>query len=249
MSYAIQLNESNASRRVLYMWGVGSNGTTPANGETGGQPTFSIGGVTKGSTNGVLSAFSANAGQYFVVLSSSNVSVIGQGLVRYNSASCLETATPFQVVGYDSGDSMRLGLFAMPNAAAGASGGVPLIGSDYSSSFTVGVSGIKAATYSGVTVGSLATLANADYSSLVTVGVGSITAASGKTIADALLGRNIATGSDGGRDVKSALYVLRNRVDASGSVLTVYDTSDTASAWTASTTTGVSPVASIDPAT
>lgn len=247
MAYTIQVSESNASRRVLYVWCVGSNGTSPATGETGGQPQWGIGGVYKGSTSATLSAMSANAGEYFVTLTASEVSVIGPGIVRYNSANCIESATPFQVVGYDSADTMRLGLFSLPNGAPNVSGGLPLIGNNYASTLTVGVAGIAAGTYSGVTVGSLATLAPANYTSAVTVGMGSVAVGSGQSLADALLTRNIASGSDGGRDVRSALYPLRNKIDASSSVLTVYDTTDVASAWTASTSTGADPLSGIDP--
>ena len=162
MAYTVQVSESNASRRVLYLWLVGSNGTSPATGETGGQPQWSVGGLYKGNTSATLSAVSAAAGEYFVVMTASEVSVIGPGIVRYNSANALESATPFQVVGYDSSDSMRLGLFALPNSAPNVSGGLPLLGNNYSSTLTVGVGGIAPATYSGVTVGSRATLVPAD---------------------------------------------------------------------------------------
>ena len=77
--------------------------------------------------------------------------------------------------------------------------------------------------------------------------MGSVAVASAQSLADAFLTRNIASGSDGGRDVRSALYPLRNKIDASSSVLTVYDTTDVASAWTASTSTGADPLSGIDP--
>jgi hypothetical protein len=297
MAYTIQVNESVASRRVVYLWAVGSNGTTPSTSETGGQPQFSVGGLPAKNTSGVLLASNVTQGEYAVALTASEVSVIGQGLVRYNSASCLETCTPFQVVAYDSGDSMRLGLFSLPNAAAAAAGGLPTFGTgagqinpssgsvaiiagDYSSSVTVGVAkilagtysgvtvgsaatilpatysgvtvgvnAIAAATYSGVTVGSLATVVAGDYSSSVTFGTGTINVASGQSIADRVLARSLAGGSDAGRLVKEALYVLRNRVTADGSTMTVYQTDDATSAFTASLTTTTIVISSVDPTT
>ena len=55
--------------------------------------------------------------------------------------------------------------------------------------------------------------------------------------ADALLARNIAGGSNGGRDVTSALRVLRNRVDltpaGAPTVATVYAEDDTTQVWPA----------------
>jgi len=54
--------------------------------------------------------------------------------------------------------------------------------------------------------------------------------------ADALLGRSIAGGADGGRTVESALASLRNRVVISGGTLTVYDVDDTTPLWTGAIT-------------
>lgn len=156
MGYTIQQNESNASRRVVYLWCVGSNGTTPASAEQDGQPTYSIGGRPAISTTSTLRAWNSGAGEYYVVLTQSEVSAAGPAVLRYNSGSALETSTPFQVVAYDSADSMRLGLFALPNAAAEASGGLVTrgtgIGQIHVSSGSVG---LIAQTHSGATLGGL----------------------------------------------------------------------------------------------
>lgn len=71
-----------------------------------------------------------------------------------------------------------------------------------------------------------------------------------QSIADYLLGRNIAGGSDGGRTVKDALRVLRNKVSISGTTLTVKAEDDVTTAWTATLTTdaAATPVTGIDPA-
>ena len=58
------------------------------------------------------------------------------------------------------------------------------------------------------------------------------TAADQLASADALLNRNIAGGSTGGRVVKDALRFLRNRWTVLAGVLTVYQEDDTTSAWT-----------------
>ena len=123
---------------------------------------------------------------------------------------------------------------------------------------------LAAGTYSNVTIGGVTrvnsnvTIADADYSAVtvrasnITIATGGIVAASfgagaidavalatdaGQEIADRILLRNIASGSDGGRSVAEALYALRNRVAIDGSIGTVYATNDTSSAWTFSTTT------------
>lgn len=67
--------------------------------------------------------------------------------------------------------------------------------------------------------------------------------------ADALLGRNVAGGSDGTRTVSQALYVLRNKTAISGGTLTVYQTDDATPSFTATVgTTAGDPISSIDPA-
>ena len=71
-----------------------------------------------------------------------------------------------------------------------------------------------------------------------------------ESIGDALLGRNIAGGSNTGRLVKEALYALRNKTEIVGSTLNVYNNVDGAIAWTASvaSSAGANPVTGIDPA-
>lgn len=70
-----------------------------------------------------------------------------------------------------------------------------------------------------------------------------------ESIADALLNRNIAGGSNAGRLVKEALYALRNKSEISGSTLNVYNATDGAIAWTAAVSSSASadPVTGIDP--
>ncbi len=67
--------------------------------------------------------------------------------------------------------------------------------------------------------------------------------------ADALLGRNLAGGSNGGRMVKDALRPSRNKVSISGSAVTVFEEDDTTPAWTGALTTNASadPITAVDP--
>jgi hypothetical protein len=69
-------------------------------------------------------------------------------------------------------------------------------------------------------------------------------------IADKVLGRNLAGGSDGGRTVQDALRFSRNRWTLSGGVLTVYAENDSTVAWTSAVTTNAAadPVTGSDPA-
>ena len=67
--------------------------------------------------------------------------------------------------------------------------------------------------------------------------------------ADALLGRNISGGSSVGRTVKQALHFLRNKWSIGGGTLTVTDTDDVTTSWTATvSTTAGNPVSTVDPA-
>lgn len=68
--------------------------------------------------------------------------------------------------------------------------------------------------------------------------------------ADALLGRNVSGGSSSGRTVKQALHVLRNKSAVAAGTLTVYDTDDATSSWTAAVSqdAAAEPITGIDPA-
>ena len=90
-------------------------------------------------------------------------------------------------------------------------------------------------------------------------GSGAITAASlaadaGAEIADAVLNRDMSTGTDSGsatiRTVRQALRFLRNKWSISEGTLTVTKEDDTTASWTAelSTTEGADPVTGSDPA-
>jgi hypothetical protein len=79
-----------------------------------------------------------------------------------------------------------------------------------------------------------------------------LTTAGYEAAADALLGRNIAGGSNTGRTTSQAFYVLRNKVDAQSTpgTLLVYGTDDTTLAWSSSLTSDptASPITASDPA-
>lgn len=187
-------SETSASLRRIPMWLMGSNGTTPATGEAGGQPQINWiarGAATIDTTN-ALSLVSANAGEYFVELEASDVSALGVAAVHYRSATAIPNSTYFQVVNYDSGDSVRLGLFALPDADAEAAGGLITRGTGTGQlHVSSGSVGLLAQTHSEVTIqgitriDSSVTIADAEYSAVTmrlglvdysgaTVGVGNI---------------------------------------------------------------------------
>lgn len=83
---------------------------------------------------------------------------------------------------------------------------------------------------------------------LSTTGV-ALTAAERNAVADALLGRNVSGGSSSGRTVKQALHFIRNKWAVLSNTLTVYDTDDVTTSWTAPVTgtPGADPITGIDP--
>jgi hypothetical protein len=80
-----------------------------------------------------------------------------------------------------------------------------------------------------------------------------LTAAERNAIADAILDRDMSTGTDSGsatvRTVRQALRASRNKVSISGGTMTVTKEDDTTASWTAAvTTTAGDPISAIDPA-
>lgn len=221
---AIYRSEGSASLRRIPMWMVGSDGTTPPTTQAAGQPQINwiARGAATVNTAATLSAVSVLAGEYYVELNASEVSALGIASVQYRAAAVIPTSTYFQIVNLDSGDSVRLGLFALPNAAAEAAGGLITMGTGTGQlHVSSGSVGLKQQTHSGATVGGLTsgvtiyadthsgvtiqgvtrvnssvTIADATYSA-VTVRLG-LVAYSGATVGVA----NIAAGSYSGVSVE-----------------------------------------------
>src|SRR5207302_5132180 len=87
----IYRSEASASLRRVPLWLVGSDGTTPASAEGGGQPQVSwlARGTATVNTAATLSLISANAGEYYLELNASEVSALGIGAVHYRSANAI----------------------------------------------------------------------------------------------------------------------------------------------------------------
>lgn len=81
------------------------------------------------------------------------------------------------------------------------------------------------------------------------IGSSELASTAANEIADAILARNVSGGSSAGRTVSQALHILRNKRAIAAGTLTVYDTDDSTTSWTASvSTTAGNPIDSIDPA-
>lgn len=147
-------SQASASLRRVPIWLVTSNGTSPAGSEAGGQPQICwLARNITGNTSATLSLISANAGEYYCELTASEVSQLGVGELQYRSTAALQNATYFQIVNQDSGDSVRAGLFALPNAAAEAAGGLITHGTGTGQLHTsAGSVGLKAQVHSQATI-------------------------------------------------------------------------------------------------
>lgn len=183
MSYAVQVDESNASRRVVYLWCVQSNGTSAATNEATGRPHMSVGGLSMWTTANTLSAVSANAGHYSLVLGASDISLLGQGTILYSSATALPISVPVEIVGYNpfvpysrftSDDSV--GLKAVTHSGATVAGLV--------STVSIRDGAYSAVTIGGVTrVNSNVTIADGAYSAVTVRVNGPIALTSAVTLA------------------------------------------------------------------
>lgn len=108
----------------------------------------------------------------------------------------------------------------------------------------------------GNVVGSTASVTGAVGSVTGNVGgnlLGTLSTTERNAISDAMLDRNMATGTDSGtttiRTMRQALRFLRNKWSISGGTLTVLKEDDATSSWTGTVTqTAGNPVSSIDPA-
>ena len=102
------------------------------------------------------------------------------------------------------------------------------------------------------------TTANQVDATTVTIATGAVSAAAlaadaGNEIADAVLDRNMATGTDSGsttvRTPRQAMRLLRNKTAIAAGTMTVNKEDDATASWTAAiTTTAGDPVSAIDPA-
>jgi hypothetical protein len=165
-----------------------------------------------------------------------------------------------RLVDYDPEDTVRLGLTALPNAAADAAGGLPVSDAGGLDLDAV-LSGNTPQT--GDTFAALPTnfsdLAITETTGRVTVGTNAdktgyaLTSGERTAIADAALLRDWTSVSEDSpavaRNLLNALRFLRNKWSLSGSTLTVTKEDDSTAAWTSTVTTteAAEPITSSDP--
>jgi hypothetical protein len=167
--------------------------------------------------------------------------------VMITTSAAAASPIEFNLVAYNKLDGVRLGLTALPNAAADAAGGLPISdagGLDLDSIKTDTAAILADTGTDGVVVASIA--ANA-------ITAAAIATDAGAEIADAVLNRDMSTGTDSGsttvRTPRQALRFLRNKWAIAAGTLTVYKEDDSTSSWTASVSTDAAadPVIGNDP--
>ena len=165
----IYRSEGSASLRRVPVWLVDSTGTNPVSADLL-QPQITWHGrtpIATVNTAATLSLVSANAGLHQVELSASEVSALGIFSIHARSATAIAQTVFGQIVNYDSGDSMRFGQFALPNAAAEAAGGLVTAGTGANQiSLSAGSVGLRAQLHSQATVGGADNLTGRIYSTV-----------------------------------------------------------------------------------
>jgi hypothetical protein len=123
----VTANEATAAQRRVYFHCVdATDGITPETGEAAGQPQISTNGAAFTNT-GIGTLTHLGNGRYYADITQAAVATAGDWIeTRYKSANTAESiGTSVHVWAIDPLDGVRLGLTALPNAAAGANGGLP----------------------------------------------------------------------------------------------------------------------------
>lgn len=205
--FQIKLSEATAARRRIPVLLVDiTDGFTPETGVV--TPTINI------SKNGATVATGAGTwaeignGQYYYEFTTGEVDTLGWIAVNIEKATVSRDYNAVvQVMAYDALDSVRLGLTALPNAAAGANGGLPT--GNASGQVTVGSTAANALTASSFAANSLTA------SALATDAVVEIT---GGVWDEAYAGHTIAGSFGKLMDIlRKSNYVTEGTVSASGS--------------------------------
>jgi hypothetical protein len=249
-------------RQVLVDLRLSSDGHSPATAEAGGQPTYSVNGAAYASTSAVLVADDASLGMYVLTFTAAELGTLGTLRLKYDSANTDPYFMEFEVAPnpYLHDGTAQTGTASTITLAAGAAAadddaydnGVVWIYDGLGANQMRGVAAYVAATRVVTTDKDWTVTPDNTSKYLVLPSLAPLT---GGDLADAVLGRNIAGGSDGGRDVTSALRAIRNQVTLSAitattATLTVTEEDDSTSAWTAAVTlaSGTNPITVINPA-
>lgn len=150
-------------------------------------------------------------------------------LYFYGASNMAPVMCELEITSVDFFDAVRMGLTALPNVASGSAGAIPTTGTGANQIAVDGAGSVSAAVVGDKTGYAL-------------------TSGERTSIADALLNRNLATGTDTGSDtvrtVRQAFRILRNRVNTQTGI--VYREDDATSDWTFTATGDASAVPIIE---
>jgi len=122
----LQLSEATAAQRRLFFHAVDATDGIAA--ETGltGVGRLSKNGATTAATSASISEIDSTnmPGRYYIEFGATELDTVGIIEFRYKAAACAEVVARAQVVPFDPYDAVRMGLTALPNAAAEAAGGL-----------------------------------------------------------------------------------------------------------------------------
>jgi hypothetical protein len=167
-------------------------------------------------------------------IAASAVTEIQAGLATQASVDTVDTVV----------DAIKVKTDFLPSATAGSAGGVFIAGSNAATSITTAltanITGNLSGSVGSVASGGITAASIADDA----IDAGALAADAGTEIADAILARDLGSGTGAGteneRTVRSALRALRNKWSISGATLTVTKEDDVNSAWTSTLTTAES---------
>lgn len=128
--FQIKQSEATAARRRIPVLFVSStDGFTPTTPTSPAAYISTNGGTFVATTNAVtletLAAGQSASGCYYIELTATEVATLGVINVNVQSTNCRQYNAVIQVMAYDAYDAVRIGMTALPNATAGASGGLP----------------------------------------------------------------------------------------------------------------------------
>ena len=122
----LQLSEGTAAQRRLFFHAVdATDGLAPETGLTG-TGFLSKNGATPVATSGSLNELNSTnmPGRYYIEFTAAELNTVGIIEFRFKAAACAEVIARAQIVPFDPYDAVRMGLTALPNAAAEAAGGL-----------------------------------------------------------------------------------------------------------------------------
>lgn|SRR5215510_5800559 len=122
------IKQSTAVQPLIFFMQDSTDTYPNRTGKTGLAPTVTISknGAAFGAPAGAVTELSN--GYYQVAANATDSNTLGNLLLKATGAGAANTFVRFQIVAFDPQDAVRLGLTALPNAAAGANTGLPVVG-------------------------------------------------------------------------------------------------------------------------